>query len=795
MKCRKTAFALVAAVAFFSPIVFARCDFSNMALPEDVYVKTSGTYSGAFGAKYYDLSEKFGATFISDLSEKMKGDVYKYVPDQNDQVMKYLLHKKLYDVPLDVGEYFDSMNLDSLLSQSMNFSKEIALPSLSKNAALPISAGATGPFPFEITIDANLDQCIKSATIGSGSITVKAAGSGATLNISSFTLTGIKRQRPDGRSNFDHTDFVDVSESGSFLINKKLDLAGATIVFPFSQVKATGQLSLASGSGSVSSPSQLVCDVSVQTFSEATADLSSVGGFKMDETTENKKTVSKEMVAYVKTINFGQQSGDVYYKSDASGTATSTKGQGKGIKFKAVNSFPLGNDIKISVISETFGINTDTNAYYNNGVLVAAANPANVPAKANETAFDQAFSEYGDIDVTNTSLFGTKTNPAYMKFKVALSNNQDFHDLRLGETYKISVSDTQMLFDWDKVEMDLSSSDPVNDTVDMKDFSFSSITDGLDGEITRLINNCDFESIPVYFMVKKPVGALATEIGNVTVSGKVFFKYTDSSSTQKTDYVVGNSSASANMPFCSSVAWPESGAVFTKAFVTEGVDYSFTDDVADTLNERPNDLTVNYSMGIGGGSSTINLYKARFDSLGENDNASIGVEMAAVLPLKVRVKSDTDLDIYRLAEMDMDGETDLMYRTEVSKTEDFAKYVGAISTLQLNYNFINNGVEGFDALVKVDDTHQGEEGASSYSGIVRTLALTGDSTDSIVFSNDEIKAALTHFFLPKMTLTVKQGILSLSRNAVETSSSIGVNPTVFLQLNDSVAVNVSDIIK
>ena len=89
------------------------------------------------------------------------------------------------------------------------------------------------------------------------------------------------------------------------------------------------------------------------------------------------------------------------------------------------------------------------------------------------------------------------------------------------------------------------------------------------------------------------------------------------------------------MPFCDAFAWPDSGSVVNKVFAEEGVDYSFTSDIADTLNERPNDLAVNYSMGLAGGSAGIELYKARFDSLGEDASTSIGVEMAAVLPIEL----------------------------------------------------------------------------------------------------------------------------------------------------------------
>ena len=775
---------LKSALALFVAVIFASCNFSNAGIPEEVYVKTSGTFSGAAGEKFFDLSEKFGDTFISDMAEKTGGDVYKYIPDPEDKVMKYLLHKKIYDVPLDVGKYLDGVKLDDMLSESMNFEKEIALPSLSKNGSVPILAGATGPLPFEITLTVSMDSLVKAATIGVGSIVIQAAGSGAEFDISAFTLEGLKNSVG---GDYGPGDFVD--KGGDYYINKELDLSGAELQLPLTQIKASGSLVLSSGS--VSAPSQLVCKITAETFSSATVDLSGVGGFKMDNTTENKKTVPKEMVAYVQGINFGQTNAGVYYKSDADGAITTTKAQGKGIKFKAVNSFPAGNDIQLDIVSETFGIDSTDGLIYEDGALATAAT---IPAKGNADAFDKSFAEFSDINVTDHALFGTASAPAWIKFKVELSSSQNFVNLALGQTYKIAVSDMQMLFDWDKVDMNLSNIDPVEDSVDMSDFSFDAIVDQVDGEISKLIDNCEFDSVPVYFLVRKPEGSLASEIGSATINGKAFFKYTDSTSAVKTDYIAGDSGSTIDMPFCEAFAWPDSGSVVEKVFAAPGVDYSFHSDIADTLNERPKDLAVNYSMGIAGG-SVIELYKARFDTLGDDESTSIGVEMAAVLPFKVNVITDTDLDVYKLAEWDTSDEKDLMFRTEVSKTEEFAKYSGAISTLQLKYNFINKGVEGFDAVVKVDDTHQGKADASSYSGIVRTLELTGSSSDAIVFTNDEIKAALTHFFMPDMTMTVKQGTLSLTRDAVETKTALGINPTVFLQLNDSVAVNIKDIIK
>ena len=220
---------------------------------------------------------------------------------------------------------------------------------------------------------------------------ITATGSGAVFDIGSFALQGLKK---GGGGDYGPGDFSDEAGSG-YYINKKLNLSGAKLQLPLTQIKANGTLVLASGS--VASASQLVCEVSVQTFSSATVDLSGVGGFKMDNTTENKKTVPLELVGYVHRINYGQASGGAYYKSDASGAITTTKAQGKGIKFKAINSFPAGNDIQLEIVSETFGIDSTDGAIYEDGVLAAAAK---IPGKGNELVFDKSFSEYDDIDVT-----------------------------------------------------------------------------------------------------------------------------------------------------------------------------------------------------------------------------------------------------------------------------------------------------------------------------------------------------------------------------------------------------------
>lgn len=741
-------------------------------------VKSNARYEGALGQKYYDLAEKFGDDFIRSLEKDAGGDVYKYIPNPSDNTLTYLLHKKVYDVPLDVSKYIQSMKLDDSLADGMSFSKDINLPEMKKTVEIiiPIGASTTTPaFPFEIPINFVLDPSIKSATIGVGAVTARAEGVGATLEISDFSLAGVN---PSGGGNFNKDDFVDVGGAGNFLINKKLDLNGAKFVIPASQIKASGEVRVSSGA--LVSGAKLLLSVQVQTLSAATADLSNIGKFVMDETTPNKTRLSAEMVAYVKNINFGVDNGSgVYYKRDKDGNVSSVKGLGKGIKFKAVNSLPAGNDISLIVKSTTFGINS-TDA---------------IEAKGNETAYDKSVSEFGDIAITS-AIHGDKDNPKYVNFSASLSDAQAFVDLEMGKTYKIAVSEPAMLFDWDKINVDFATATPVEDKADLSDFSIDELMSEVDGEIKKLADNCDFVSVPVYFLVQKPKGGLTSLIGDITIDGKVFLTYTDSSSATQTDYIMGGDSSTDEMKPCDAVEWPASGSVFTKKFETKDKDYSFTKEMAPVLNQRPSDLMVNYSMSISG-SSACDLYKAYLDYEAQSDSTSIAIEMAAVIPFKLNVSKSTDLDIFKIASMDMDGKDDLMWRDSVSDTETYAKYSDAISYMSFNYNFINAAIDGFNAKVTVDDRHSGEPNASRYSGIFREIQVTGHdaSDDVIIFTSDEIKAALTHFFMPKMTMTVPSGQISMRRTAIESPVALGISPVVILQLNDNAAVNVTDIIK
>ena len=794
-KCAQALFFCAATV--FSLLFFSCGDFSGLAIPESVSIKSGAQYSGALGQKYFDLTEKLGTQMLDEVSQKAKADVYKYVPDPSDASLKYLLHKKLYDVPLNVGEYVDSMNFDSSLNADMDFEATITLPTVSMSQSLPIS-GDPGSVPItlpNLLANVTLDQAIKSAKIKKGSVIVRATGSGASFDISAFSLTGVAKDAA-GTQAYAASDFAAGGGTGTYLIDKKLDLANAYITIPASQVAVGGTLAKDDPSETISGTGTLTFSIVVEELSEVVIDMTQYGGFEMNSTSANKTKVSADMVKYVKTMDFGQQPATpdgYYYKSDADGIITAAKGKGKGVKFNVVNSFPAGNDIAVEIKSSTFGIDS-TDGMYVNGEN-ASASDVKIPAKGNQSKNAISFAEFSPIDVTDTTKFGTASSPAYINFSVKLSNSQTFSNLVMGATYKIAISDSEVLMDWDKVGLKLDSLDPVNGNTDLSDFSIDEMLKEIDNpEMKKLINNSELVSLPVYFLVQKPVGALADLVSGITFNGKIYLTYTEAS---EPEYIVGSSGAAASLSLCEPMLWPSLDKVVTKKFVTEGPDFSFYKDIAYLLNERATNLKVNYNISVSGG-AVVDLYKARLDSMSSSDTCDIAVEMAAVLPLHFKTKNSTTMDLYGLANMDVDDKDDLLDRSDVSKTEEYEKIAKSISYFRINYNLINNALGNVAATIEIDDSHSGEAGAAQYSGIKKTVQVTvGNASDDVVdFSPEEIKSVLTHFFKPKMTMTVAGGQeLKVWRHAVESPTALGISPVITLKLDENSPIDIKDIIK
>ena len=134
---RKT-FVALAAFGAFSLLVSSCSFFSNMQVPESVAVKTDAKYSVPLGTASYDISSVFGKDTLKTTMQNSLGStasVYDYVLSPTDDTLTYLLHYPVYRVPVDIGSYLDSLDLNSALDgdKGIAFSQSIALPTVAIN--------------------------------------------------------------------------------------------------------------------------------------------------------------------------------------------------------------------------------------------------------------------------------------------------------------------------------------------------------------------------------------------------------------------------------------------------------------------------------------------------------------------------------------------------------------------------------------------------------------------------------------------------------------------------------------
>lgn len=257
MKKKFTAAAVSACV-----FMLASC---GMTIPETVAVKTDAAYKLNVGTFSKKMSEYFSvntlAEKIQSTDSKMK--VYDYNPGGNAQIMQFLISYPIAEIPIDVGSYFQNMDLSSSL-KNMSFSKTISVPKIDNKTFTQIvsfssiesrinSSASFGPMS-ELTfaeqgagnstaatapaISLNVTKPVFSTiSYSSGSLIVTFTPKGSVS--SGFTAAVVlSLQKADGTEVTSSVTPVDIANGGSIT----LPLAGKTI-YPDMKLVASGTVS------------------------------------------------------------------------------------------------------------------------------------------------------------------------------------------------------------------------------------------------------------------------------------------------------------------------------------------------------------------------------------------------------------------------------------------------------------------------------------------------------------------------------------------------------------------------
>ncbi|MBB5218827.1 hypothetical protein HNP77_001196 [Treponema rectale] len=159
--------AVFAAVTLSVFSFFSCKDLFNMQIPKSVSVATDAEYNVNLGTMKYSLSDTLSTSAITEQMQESLGNsmqLYNYIQDDaadtekdESDILSYVLHYPVYEVPVDIGSYLDDLDFDSVFSSAdfgFNFDQTISVPSVSGTSTTPI--GLDFMDEFKETIDENL---------------------------------------------------------------------------------------------------------------------------------------------------------------------------------------------------------------------------------------------------------------------------------------------------------------------------------------------------------------------------------------------------------------------------------------------------------------------------------------------------------------------------------------------------------------------------------------------------------------------------------------------------------------
>ncbi|MDE7291399.1 MAG: hypothetical protein K2N58_05055 [Treponemataceae bacterium] len=766
--------------------------YSNMEVPEKVSIKSDAKFSVAIGEKSVDMNDIFGDSLIesiSDTGDDNKLEVFKYVPDKNDNTMKYLLHSNIYNFDLDIGEMLGDLKMDDMLNgeKGINADEKIQVPAI--NSPEPIefeklneilSPNVNTPkeintqWEIKTLIEFGKVDYIKTAVIKKdATIEIKVAKPAGTEDV---TLTLNELKISGAGLNFNQDDFKPVTD-GNYLLFQRLDFAKLedetrrTLDFSKGDIKIDGKIDVTIAKGAKCSGLKTQIDVNMKEIEKALADFSDLVNFK---TAKNK--LPKNLLKSVEKVYFGKKSGDSYYKREQKGEneaedkLSNVKSEGLGIKCQIVNSLPVGNKIDISITSKTLGIN-DNNL-----------KDREILSYGDENLRTKNWCVFDDLDFSKFN----PEDPPSMDFEIKLSDEQKLYNLEFGKEYSFSIKDSEFVFDWDiaDVKLDaLSSGDPIKGENDLSSFSKETLFGDLDGEFGEFIrNNIEFgDGIKAYFYAQKPAGGL--DIGDIKLGGTVDMTYTLDGKAEK------DSILEQGFELSSPMKWkPNEQNEFTTD-LEKNKQYIGEYDMSRILQSGVKEPKLEYNLTISGGKESgeakaTPIYKLDLDNLDENSSTSISIDAAIVFPLELKIKKGATLDILKAADFDEDKK-DLFGRDE-GKKEDYAKYLDYIS---FKYNLKNNVIDGFDFKIEIDDRHVGSE---EYSGIHETF-----DKDEMKFKTAHAEKILEKLFKPKIYLKFdeeKDTDIKILRSGLAGENSFSFSPVVTIKLNGDSPICINDIL-
>lgn len=786
---------LVRFFIFLIVLTFSSCDFTSIAIPTSLYVRTKADYSFTIANFDLSLSDYFSKAMI----QKAVGDstsikVYDYFPNSADEkVQQFLVRMPIQEIPINFDDYLNQFNVSQLLTKT-SFSKSVEIPSLnisaSENINLQTLLNAL-VFYSGTSTSPNFLTGFVSITYSSGTMTIKSTGATGTVTLKKG---------------------ADVIASGTFssgvatlsFTSKTIYQTGMSLVFENTPantllITTTGSISSVDGlsnafpeiSKTITNPlpsSVKACKIGegtlttslqnaptgllLSTSANITGGLTVIGSTTISlndkalssndiaiactPTLSGSFSLSSTTIALQFATNITQISSltiedDSFENLSASvskeftpeminmiDTITFTE---SGVDGSYINSFPTGNDISLAMSIPIFGITSEEKTLESN--------------HPNSTQF----SIKGAVDNVVTVGEGTdKIKSLTVDFQIKVPGYESSNKKKMtvqnvtpGQTYTIAVDITPVI-NWKSVY--IKNVDAKQDGKQVLKFSLYDIMENFKSKIGKnLASDIDITSLPVSLFFTKPAipnlrsvrvkAELATYIGN---------KEGAMNPEETKSYILGTADNPKSMEFRQepTLSYDSSEAVITNI---SSIESSCSTDLSSQLNktkDTDNYISIYYNVTI---LSDDNITINKEDLSG--NTAKIAVVAYLAVPLKFNVTNTSGIDINVLKLLGKSDTTDLFGRTSATDIAAFQTYLDALSSVDLIYQ---SSVLPFnsdsDINVVISQLY------SSSDTEIFTLGLSGGS-----ISLNPTKICKAYPLIPKINVHIPKDTFSITRNS------------------------------
>ena len=708
-------------LSFLFSVILLSCGWQ---IPEKISVKSNASYNFTTGEIDTKLNDSLNFDELIKPDENSEFTVYNYLPDGKSR--QFVMRMAVADIPIDLESSFNESSINEAI-KDLSFTQEIKVPSIAFSSQTKIPLGSFSEVPVEEAKNIDLDtlnfnftlndtesDIFDSCVVGQGTlfteIIIPSDWKGVSVSYSFSANGGLEVSESEGET------------SGTI---KTIDLAGKTITKE--QVNATAQITLTVQPGYSVSSSPLMLKISsdIQSLKTLNVKLSDV-----TTSFDKEEPLPKGMKdAFSK----------IYLNSS-------------GVKIDYVNTLPEGNDIKLTVNSNFFGLSDKK------GDL--KANTQGELELLSDSSKEIVISESSSYDFdVNISLPGA-TEPELQK--VSLKN------VKFGDTYQISMNITPVL-NWEKIVLNENFASALSKT-GTKSLPFninellSSVSDKISDE--NLFANIEIKSLPIYVFFTKPQTNGSNLFTNSNFTGKMSVYYGTNSNPKQENGVdisqtlVDKNSTDENIPKeIGFVDYPELNiSEDNKKVLTslDNVSVSLKGDVAKIINsaikdnsESGNSLYVDYNLEFTNGSNgELEISKDDLATKG-----SIGVYIYIVLPFEFRVSEEVNVSAQKLLNDTIDG--DIFGRKSKDDFVNVEDYFALINSASVYYEFTKLPVCSDDS-----DSIAFDIGMDCGEGGANKIPITEDSSirkGTITISKKNVEDMLKEYPVkPTMNLSIKK---------------------------------------